>query len=207
MVPANAPATPPAVASPAAAPAAALAAIQALRASMPDAAKDVRLNLPAVLAAGGAPSPAQTFGCALAAAWSLRRRDLVDALVTDARAALGEAFAAVNDDAVTAATLMAMNNVYYRFRHQVGKPEYGTRPARLRMTKLATPATTRADLELFSLAVSALNGCEACVRAHEATALGHGLGVAHVEDAVRIAAVVASAATALFAGEAIAAAG
>ena len=180
-----------------------MSAVEALRSSMPDAAKDVRLNLPAVLAAGGPLSPAQIWGTALASALALGRRDLLDALVDDARVALGDGFAAVYDDATSAASLMAMNNVYYRFRHQVGKPEYATRPARLRMTKLAAPATSKADLELFSLAVSAVNGCEACVRAHEAAIPVQGLGVAHVEDAVRIAAVVASAATALFAGEAI----
>lgn len=184
-----------------------MTAIETLRSAMPDAAKDVRLNLPAVLAAGGALSSAQTWGTALASAISLGRRDLLDALVEDARTTLGDGFAAVYDDAVTAASLMAMNNVYYRFRHQIGKPEYATRPARLRMTKLAAPSTHKADLELFSVAVSAINGCEACVRAHEAALLGHGLGVAHVEDAVRIAAVVASAATALFAGETIPARG
>ena len=179
-----------------------MTAVEALRNAMPDAAKDARLNLPAVLAAGGPLSPAQTWGTALAVAVALGRRDLLDGLAADAREALGDAFPTVYDDAVTAATLMAMNNVYYRFRHQIGKPEYGARPARLRMTKLAAPATSKADLELFSVAVSALNGCEACVRAHEAALLGHGLGVPHVEDAVRIAAVVSSAATALFAGEA-----
>lgn len=184
-----------------------MSAVEVLRSAMPDAAKDARLNLPAVLAAGGALSPTRTWGTALAAAVSLGRRDLLDALLEDARAALGDGFAAVYDDAVTAATLMAMNNVYYRFRHQIGKPEYATRPARLRMTKLAAPATNKADLELFSVAVSAINGCEACVRAHEAALLGHGVGVPEIEDAVRIAAVVASAATALFAGEAVAAGG
>lgn len=184
-----------------------MSAVEVLRSAMPDAAKDARLNLPAVLAAGGALSPTRTWGTALAAAVSLGRRDLLDALLEDARAALGDGFVAVYDDAVTAATLMAMNNVYYRFRHQIGKPEYATRPARLRMTKLAAPATNKADLELFSVAVSAINGCEACVRAHEAALLGHGVGVPEIEDAVRIAAVVASAATALFAGEAVAAGG
>ena len=184
-----------------------MSAVETLRAAMPDAAKDVRLNLPAVRAAGGPLSPVQTWGTALAVAVSLGRRDLLDALIEDARAALGDGFAAVYDDAVTAASLMAMNNVYYRFRHQVGKSEYAARPARLRMTKLASPATNKADLELFSLAVSAINGCEACVRAHEAAILGHGLSTSHVEDAVRIGAVVASAATALFSGEAIPARG
>ena len=65
-----------------------------------------------------------------------------------------------------AAALMAMNNVYYRFRHLVGKPEYAQLPARLRMQRIAKPATNKLDFELFCLAVSAINNCETCIRSH-----------------------------------------
>jgi alkyl hydroperoxide reductase subunit D len=99
--------------------------------------------------------------------------------------------------ASAAAALMAMNNVYYRFRHMVGKPAYAQKPARLRMNRLAKPLTSRADLELFSLAVSAINGCEVCVQAHERAVLEAGLSEDHVHDAVRIAATVHAAAVAL----------
>jgi alkyl hydroperoxide reductase subunit D len=92
---------------------------------------------------------------------------------------------------------MAMNNVYYRFRHVVGKPGYAERPARLRMTRLAKPATNKLDLELFSLAASAVNNCEACVRAHEQAATDGGLTEDQVHDAIRIAATVNAAAVAL----------
>jgi alkyl hydroperoxide reductase subunit D len=91
---------------------------------------------------------------------------------------------------------MAMNNVYYRFRHMVGKAAYGQKPARLRMNRLAKPATTKADLELFSLAASAINGCEICVQAHEKAVLEAGLTEDNVHDAVRIAAVIHAAAVA-----------
>ena len=64
---------------------------------------------------------------------------------------------------------------------------YAELPARLRMTRLARPATNRADLELFSLAVSAVNGCETCVRAHEHAVRTQGVSEAQVHDAVRIA--------------------
>jgi len=92
---------------------------------------------------------------------------------------------------------MGMNNVYYRFRHLVGKASYGEKPARLRMNRLAKPATTKGDFELFSLAVSAINGCESCVRAHEKVVVEGGLTEEHVHDAVRIAAVIHAAAVAL----------
>ena len=54
------------------------------------------------------------------------------------------------EDAVAAAALMAMNNVYYRFRHLIGKPSYGDQPARLRMNRLVKPAASKVDFELFS---------------------------------------------------------
>jgi alkyl hydroperoxide reductase subunit D len=103
----------------------------------------------------------------------------------------------VTDPAPAAAALMAMNNVYYRFRHQVQKPTYSERPARLRMQRLVKPATSKADFELMCLAVSAVNGCESCVRSHERSVLEQGLTEEHVHDAVRLAAVIKAAAVAL----------
>jgi alkyl hydroperoxide reductase subunit D len=138
-------------------------ALEQLRGAIPDAAKDIRLNLQAVLR-GGALSEPQRWGVAAAAA------------------------------------LMAMNNVYYRFRHMVGKPIYGEKPAGLRMNRLMQPATNRTDFELMALAVSAINGCEMCVRAHEKTVTEGGLTPDHVNDAVRIAATIYAAAVALEAG-------
>ena len=168
--------------------------LEALRERLPEAARDIRLNLQSVLAPGGALSAEQRWGAAAAAALAARNPELVSAVLGAARAEAGEA---VLEDARAAAALMAMNNVYYRFRHQVGKDAYSQKPARLRMNRLAQPATSRVDLELFSLAVSAINGCEACVKAHEKAVLDGGLTEDHVHDAVRIAAVVHAAAVAL----------
>ena len=155
-------------------------ALEQLRAAIPDAAKDIRLNLQAVLR-GGSLSEPQRWGVAAAASTA--------------------AGAAVVEDARAAASLMAMNNVYYRFRHMVGKPIYREKPAGLRMNRLMQPATNRVDFELMSLAVSAINGCETCVRAHEKTVTDGGLTADQVNDAVRIAATIYAAAVALEAGE------
>jgi alkyl hydroperoxide reductase subunit D len=103
----------------------------------------------------------------------------------------------VVDDAVAAAALMGMNNVYYRFRHLIGRDVYSEKPARLRMNRIARPAASKVDFELFCLAVSAINGCESCMKAHEKVVLAGGLSEDHVHDAVRIAAVVHGAAVAL----------
>lgn len=164
-----------------------------LLAALPDTAKDVRLNLPAVLQPG-ALGDAQRFGVAVAAAWSARCPALAAALLADAGDRLPAGAAA---DAQAAAALMAMNNVYYRFRHMVGAPEYEQLPPRLRMQRMAAPAGEKVDFELFALAVSAIHGCSVCVQAHERVVRAAGLSPAQVHDAIRIAAVVHAAAVAL----------
>ncbi|MBX3462952.1 MAG: carboxymuconolactone decarboxylase family protein [Planctomycetes bacterium] len=168
-------------------------ALQQLAAGLPDTAKDIRLNLASVLQASVL-SPAQRFGTALAVAWACRQ----PALAAAVRAAAGDQLtAATAADAQAAAALMAMNNVYYRFRHMVDRPDYAQLPARLRMQRLAAPQGDKVDFELFALAVSAVHGCATCVQAHERVVVDGGLTPAHVHDAVRIAAVVHAAAVAL----------
>lgn len=168
-------------------------ALQRLAAGIPEPAKDIRLNLTSVLQQSVL-SPAQRFGTALAVAWAARSQPLVEALSS---AAGDQVTAETLADAQAAAALMVMNNVYYRFRHMVGKPQYEQLPPRLRMQRLAAPAGDKTDFELFALAVSAVNGCATCVQAHERVVLAGGLTEAHVNDAVRIAATVHAAAVAL----------
>ena len=169
-----------------------MASIDLINEALPESAKDIRLNVQSVLRESSL-TPAQTWGVAVASAATARNRALLDAVVADALAVTD---AAVVDDALAAAALMAMNNVYYRFRHMVGKAAYAQKPARLRMNRLAKPATSKADLELFSLAASAINGCEVCVQAHEKAVLDAGLTEDNVHDAVRIAATIHAAAVA-----------
>ena len=167
--------------------------IEAIRALIPEPARDVRLNLQTVMQPGVL-SPAQRWGVAIASAIAARNPELRDAVIADAS---GEIDAAVIDDAMAAAALMAMNNVYYRFRHFMGETSYDTKPARLRMNGIAKPATNKADFELFCLDVSAINGCEMCVRSHEKVVIEGALTDEHVHDAVRIAATIHAAAVAL----------
>jgi alkyl hydroperoxide reductase subunit D len=170
-----------------------VSAVEELRASIPEAAKDIKLNLQSVLQPG-ALTPAQRWGVAIASAVATRNTRLRNALLHDARA---DVSAAVIDDALAAAALMAMNNVYYRFRHMIGKESYSQMPARLRMQRIARPASNKVDFELFCLAVSAINGCEMCMRSHEDVVLKGGLSEDQVHDAVRIAATVNAAAVAI----------
>ena len=170
-----------------------MSAVESLRARLPENARDTKLNLQSVLQ-GGTLSAAQRWGVAAASAAAARNRELLDAILADGRDEAGDA---VIDDALAAASLMAMNNVYYRFRHVIGKPSYDQKPARLRMQRIAKPATNKPDFELFCLAVSAINGCEMCIRSHEAAVVAGGLTEDHIVEAVRIAAVISAAAVAL----------
>jgi alkyl hydroperoxide reductase subunit D len=173
-----------------------MSAVEAVREQLPEAAKDIRLNLQTVLQPG-ALTAAQRWGVAVASAIAARNPQLRDAILADARA---EVDANVVDDAAAAAVLMGMNNVYYRFRHMVGKESYASLPARLRMNRIAKPATNKADFELFCLAVSAINGCEMCIRSHEAVVIAGGISEEQVNDAVRIASVIHAAAVGLESG-------
>ncbi|MBL8957250.1 MAG: carboxymuconolactone decarboxylase family protein [Myxococcaceae bacterium] len=170
-----------------------MTATDALRDLFPEHARDIKLNLQAVLTDGPLSVP-QRWGVAVASAVAARNPTLTQALTADARAATSDALL---DDTFAAASLMAMNNVYYRFNHLIAKPSYAALPARLRMNRLAKPATNRTDFELFSLAVSAINGCEVCIRSHEKVVIEGGLTEEQVQHAIRIAATVNAAAVAL----------
>lgn len=160
--------------------------IENLKNAIPAYAKDLKLNLSSV-AADTTLTPQQTWGGLLAAALASRNTTVIAAISAEAaRVLTPQAF----DAAKTAAAIMAMNNIYYRFVHLVSEAEYGTLPARLRMNALANPGVDKADFELWSLIVSAVNGCGLCIDSHEKVLRKAGVGTAQVQQAVRIAAVV-----------------
>jgi lipoyl-dependent peroxiredoxin subunit D len=163
---------------------------------IPDYAKDLKLNLSSVLTPDGAPglTQKQILATALASSIAARNATLlreIEALVA------GELEPADIDAARAAAAIMGMNNIYYRFTHLVGSDEYGKLPARLRMNVIGNPGVDKTEFELYSLAVSAINGCGACVASHEKVVRKGGIGVDGVQSAVRIAAVVHGIAVAL----------
>lgn len=172
-----------------------MSALETIREKLPDAARDIRLNLQNVMDSQSLTAD-QRWGVALACAYAVRNPELRDAVVADAKAA--DVSDAVFEDAKAAAVLMGMNNVYYRFRHFMGpESSYDSMRANLRMQRLANVATNKTDFELFSMAVSAINGCETCVRSHEAIVLKGGVTDQAVHDAVRIASTMQAAAVAL----------
>jgi lipoyl-dependent peroxiredoxin subunit D len=160
-----------------------------LKNRMPEYAKDLRLNLESVLSEGGAPglSQKQIAVIALASAVAARNQNLTRTLTAFAAQHLSTTEL---DGARAAAAIMAMNNIYYRFTHLVGDAEYGTLRANLRMSVMAKPGIEKNDFELASLAVSAINGCGACMSSHEKVIRGHGIAIQAVQSTVRIAAVI-----------------
>lgn len=171
--------------------------LEALRDELPDIARDTRVNLSNVLGQSSL-SDAQKYGVAVASAFAARNERLAKAVLAEAKAKVD---ATVIEDAQAAASAMGMNNVYYRFRHMIGKPAYSEKPARLRMQRLIQVASNKVDFELFCMAVSAINGCEMCLGAHEKVVLEGGLTEDQVHDAVRIASVINAAAVSLEIGE------
>ncbi|MEJ0015651.1 MAG: carboxymuconolactone decarboxylase family protein [Acetobacteraceae bacterium] len=159
--------------------------LETLKGRLPDYAKDIRLNLGS-LATEPALSVEQRAGTFIAAALACRNAEVTAAIIAEFAPALP---AEALDAAKAAAAIMAMNNVYYRFVHLVGG-DYGTMPAKLRMNVMARPGVDKATFELWSLAVSAVNGCGMCMESHERAVRQHGLTAEQVQAAVRIAAVV-----------------
>jgi alkyl hydroperoxide reductase subunit D len=101
-------------------------------------------------------------------------------------------------EAAGCASLLASNNVFYRFRHFTGKEKYGQLPARIRMQLMMKPVTGKEFFELMSLAVSAVNGCQMCVNAHEDSLIKLGTTEERIFDAVRIASLVTATGKVIF---------
>jgi len=175
--------------------------LESLKEHIPDYAKDIRLNLSS-LARETVLDDQKKYGCFLVSAWATGN----DALI---RAILGEVDGKLSPEALSgakaAAAVMGMNNVYYRFVHLASAKDYKTLPARLRMNVIANPGVDKADFELWSLAVSAINGCGMCIDAHETELKKHGLSADQIQTAVRIASVVNAAASVIEAETAAAA--
>jgi alkyl hydroperoxide reductase subunit D len=160
--------------------------LDALREALPDYAKDTKLNLGS-LANETVLNEQQKWGCYLAAALATGTPPVVQALAAEVQSRLsGEALTAVK----TAASVMAMNNVYYRGTHLISNPEYQTLRAGLRMNAMMNPGVDKADFELWSLVVSAVNGCGMCLDSHEVELKKHGMSAAQIQAGLRIAAVV-----------------
>jgi alkyl hydroperoxide reductase subunit D len=139
--------------------------LEELRNQIPDFGRDIRLNLESVLSAEGAPGLGgrQIWGIALASAYALENKDLIETIKSQGSGDLDDSLV---EAAKAAATIMAMNNIYYRALHLMEDAELKKLPARLRMNVIGKPGIEKADFELMCFAVSALSGCGQCLTAH-----------------------------------------
>ena len=158
--------------------------------------RDTRLNIEGVLTPEGVPglSPAQLWSTALACSYALLNEKLSKALIEKAGTELPSEY---KDAAKSAASIMAMNNVYYRFLHLADDKEFSKIPARLRMNVIGRPGIAKVDFELMCLAVSALSGCGACINAHIQETRKGGISNEGIQSSIRIASVLNAVKTSL----------
>jgi len=175
--------------------------IDTLKSAIPDYAKDLKLNLSS-LTSDETLNEQQLWGSFLASAIASRNDVVIKAISEEAAGYLN---AAAFDAAKAAAAIMGMNNIYYRFVHLSSNKAYQTMQAKLRMNIIGNPGVDKVDFELWSIAVSAINGCGMCIDAHEAELLKHGLTTAQIQTAIRVASVIHAIAATLEAEQAIAA--
>ncbi|MBZ0255375.1 carboxymuconolactone decarboxylase family protein [bacterium] len=161
--------------------------IDNIKQKLPEYAKDLKLNLSSLLNAPSEMSEQQLWGTLLASAIASRNAEVIQAVSAEAKEHLSEE--AVNA-AKASAAIMAMNNIYYRFIHLSTDKQFQTMPARLRMNIIAKPGVEKVDFELWSLAVSAINGCGMCIDAHNKELKDKGVSAETIQHAIRIASIV-----------------
>jgi len=154
--------------------------------SIPDYAKDTKLNIDAVIKRSTLPVE-EAEAVALAAAFATGNSKLW----TWVHSQLSNRTEA--DAALTAASLMAMNNVWYPYVEMADDEQMKGLPAQLRMNAITTHGgTTKARFEAYSLAASIVGKCHFCVKAHFDTLKAEGYSVDQLRDIGRIAAVINS---------------
>ena len=166
--------------------------IENLRGALPEYAKDQKLNLGS-LTRSTELSEQQLWGALLASAAATRNAKVIAEIAEEAKEHLSEEAV---EAAYGAATVMAMNNVAYRAKGWLGD-DYANVKFGLRMNIISKPGVEKADFELWSLAVSAINGCEHCAVAHANTVREEGVTKEQVWETVKVAGVVQAVAQAL----------
>ena len=165
--------------------------VDQIKETIPDYAKDTKLNIDAVIKRSTLPQE-EAEAVALAAAfatgntklWTWMQSQMADQKESEA--------------AITAASLMAMNNVWYPFVEMADDPNLSGLPAQLRMNAIATHGgTTKARFEAYALSASIVGKCHFCVRAHYETLKSEGYTVEQLRDIGRIASVITAVAKVL----------
>jgi alkyl hydroperoxide reductase subunit D len=165
--------------------------VDQLKESLPDYAKDVRLNLDSVIKRSSI-NEELASACALAAAFATGNGKLVSFIQSNI------ADDKERDAALAAASIMAMTNIWYPYVEMVDDENLKGLPAQIRMNTIASHGgTTKARFEAYSLAASIVGKCHFCVKAHYETLKQEGYTVEQLRDIGRIAAVITSVARVL----------
>lgn len=160
--------------------------VDQLKESLPDYAKDVRLNLDSVIKRSSI-NEELASACALAAAFATGNGKLVSFIQSNI------ADEKERDAALAAASIMAMTNIWYPYVEMVDDENLKGLPAQIRMNTIASHGgTTKANFEAFSLAASIVGKCHFCVKAHYEGLKKMGYSVEQLRDIGRIASVINS---------------
>ena len=154
--------------------------------TVPAYARDLKLNF-SNLTQQAELTPQQTWGTIVACAIASRNPEFIQTALSEATNHLS---AQALEAAKSATAVMGMNNIFYRFTHLTSNSNYKTIPARLRMQAIRSHGSDPVDFELWCLAVSAINGCAACIDSHEKVVREKGLSEEAIVAAVRLAAVI-----------------
>lgn len=156
--------------------------IEKLKAALPEYAKDIKLNLSSITRSSVLDQE-QLWGTLLASAAATRNPQV-----------LADIGAEATDHLSAAARHAARGFLEGRYDD--------LRPG-LRMNIIANPGIPKANFELWSFAVSAINGCSHCLVAHEHTLRTVGVDREAIFEALKAAAIVSGVAQALATIEAL----
>lgn len=162
-----------------------------LKQQLPAYASDIKLNISSVIENTDESdlSPTQITSITLASSYATKNQTVIHTIENYTNNLLDDNSKIA---AKVAATIMAMNNVYYRAVHLMSDSSYMNMPAKLRMNIIGKPGVEKVDFELMSLAVSAINGCGKCLDSHAGMLEKTDLDKSAIQHTLRIAAVVNS---------------
>jgi alkyl hydroperoxide reductase subunit D len=155
-----------------------------LNENLPEYAKDIRLNLDAVINRSSIDSEHALY-LSIAAAFATGNSKLLTFLVANATDEVEK------NAALTAGAIMAQNNVWYPYIEMADDANLKGLPAQLRMNAITSHGgTTKGKFEAYSLASSIIGKCHFCVKAHYETLKEEGYTVEQLRDIGRIAATI-----------------
>jgi len=155
---------------------------------IPEYGKDIKINIQTLISEQNQIlSLKQIYGIALACAFATKNLHLIQDMQNEVQKFLSDA--EINAVKI-ASTIMAMNNIYYRFSHLTEDKEYSQMQTGLRMRMLLDHKIEKIDFEFFSLAVSIINGCGMCIDAHANQLIKHGITKTQIQMVAKISAVI-----------------